>query len=58
MTKNEEMLFHVFKKYKTVNFVNENNIFYEPSYSILFVDSFSASGTYPTNVAFFKPENK
>ena len=42
MTKNEEMLFHVFKKYKTVNFVNENNIFYEPSYSILFVDSFSA----------------
>ena len=39
---NEEMLFHVFKKYKTVNFVNENNIFYEPSYSILFVDSFSA----------------
>lgn len=40
MTKNEEMLFHVFKKYKTVNFVNENNIFYEPSYSILFVDSF------------------
>ena len=42
MTKNEETLFHVFKKYKTVNFVNENNIFYEPSYSILFVDSFSA----------------
>ncbi len=42
MTKNEEMFFHIFKKYKTVNFVNENNIFYETSYSILFVDSFSA----------------
>ena len=39
MTKNEEMLFHVFKKYKTVNFVNENNIFYEPSYSCLLYTS-------------------